>query len=451
MKYLSFFLLVLMMLSSLQAWGAEIVTDDRYFKIVEDFNQHLSDEDIESVYASREAALADIKVMESHLNKLTQFRQSNERSYGLPSDPAELEQMRTQARAFADNELKAAKSLFNSMLEKYNVSNMEELSSLTSRIINPGGPINPTGIPSTVGLVDRSVQWVEEFIPQLETALTEAQQQAAETNARLNAAKTISEFPGDSYSGGDLAAIKSQMLAALLGNVTKSNDEVLDIAVTSNWNEGIYTDTKQAYRKIMGTVLFADKDGDGVSRYTSYIFISNKADGNWQQLKFKAFNASIEGWAEPRKGDLGSPAGKGFIGTLMWLLLAVVNIIAGLVVSRTLLQSKLPVMEKITKPLQPFSMVIGLVAMGVGILGFILSVLSLQLFSGIIPQLSAVLMGVLLAREFIKSMAKGKIKEQIEGNEALLNQVGTYSQIIGAIGLVVGVLYLILGGSLYII
>ena len=112
------------------------------------------------------------------------------------------------------------------------------------------------------------------------------------------------------------------MLAALLGNVTKSNDEVLDIAVTSNWNEGIYTDTKQAYRKIMGTVLFADKDGDGVSRYTSYIFISNKADGNWQQLKFKAFNASIEGWAEPRKGDLGSPAGKGFIGTLMWLLLA---------------------------------------------------------------------------------------------------------------------------------
>ena len=103
MKCSSFFLVVSIMFSSFQVWGVEIVTDDRYFKMNSE-GISFSPEDIESIGASREAALADIQLMEGHLEKLTQFRQANDRAYGLPSDPAELEQMLTQARAFADND-----------------------------------------------------------------------------------------------------------------------------------------------------------------------------------------------------------------------------------------------------------------------------------------------------------------------------------------------------------
>jgi hypothetical protein len=108
------------------------------------------------------------------------------------------------------------------------------------------------------------------------------------------------EFPKSTYTGSDLESLKETMKSALKGPVAKSASEILDVSVTSDWDYGRYTDTLVEYRKIQGTVLWEDKDGDGVCRYTSYSFIQDKSGNGWGPLRFKAFvNGGPEGNYKP--------------------------------------------------------------------------------------------------------------------------------------------------------
>jgi hypothetical protein len=98
------------------------------------------------------------------------------------------------------------------------------------------------------------------------------------------------QFPQDSYSGNDVQSVKSSLKSALVGPVAKNANEILDIAITSDWQYGTYQVTKQRYRTIVGTVLWADKDNDQVCRYTSYKFVSDQSTSNqWGALRYKAF------------------------------------------------------------------------------------------------------------------------------------------------------------------
>lgn len=107
---------------------------------------------------------------------------------------------------------------------------------------------------------------------------------------------TAGSFPKSSYNGTDLESLRDRMKSALVGPVAKSFDEIADVSVTSDWMEGYYTDTKVKYRKIQGTVLWADNDGDGVQRFTSYSFIQTRQGNGWSSLKWKAFvNGGPEG------------------------------------------------------------------------------------------------------------------------------------------------------------
>jgi hypothetical protein len=113
------------------------------------------------------------------------------------------------------------------------------------------------------------------------------------------------KFPGDSYDGGDLKRIRAQMKKALVGQVAKSADEILDVSVIGDWAHGAYTDTKVRYRKITGTVLWADTDDDKVCRYNSYVFISDElSGGEWSPVRYRAFRtgASHEGDVECPRG-----------------------------------------------------------------------------------------------------------------------------------------------------
>lgn len=107
-------------------------------------------------------------------------------------------------------------------------------------------------------------------------------------------------FPKSTYTGSDLQQIRQAMRRALVGPVTKNPSEIVDVSVTSNWKSGRYTDTLVEYRKIQGTVLWADTDGDGVQRYTSYSFIQTKSSGGWSTLRFNRFvNGGPEGNYKP--------------------------------------------------------------------------------------------------------------------------------------------------------
>ncbi|RYH07614.1 hypothetical protein [Tropicimonas sp. IMCC6043] len=99
-----------------------------------------------------------------------------------------------------------------------------------------------------------------------------------------------SAFPSDAHEGGDTEALRAQMLQAIVGPVTKSADEILKIAVTSNWREGVYSDTKRRYRTVSGAVLWRDTDSDGVCRFTTYNFVSDHLGGNdWSPAAFNSF------------------------------------------------------------------------------------------------------------------------------------------------------------------
>lgn len=107
------------------------------------------------------------------------------------------------------------------------------------------------------------------------------------------------KFPSDSYNGSGINEIRSAMKKAIVGPVAKSSSEVLKVSVSSNWKEGVYSDSKRRYRTINGTVLWSDKDNDGVCRYTSYVFISDQNGSGWSPLRYKGFcNGCPEGDAE---------------------------------------------------------------------------------------------------------------------------------------------------------
>lgn len=96
-------------------------------------------------------------------------------------------------------------------------------------------------------------------------------------------------FPADSHSDGDTDTVRAEMMKAIVGPIAKPG-EIHKMAVTSDWRYGVYSDTKRRYRAVSGAVLWRDKDGDGVCRYTSYNFVSEHIGGNdWTPAKYKSF------------------------------------------------------------------------------------------------------------------------------------------------------------------
>lgn len=396
---------------------------------------------------------SDGNLVEEVAKKLREFKQSNDFAYGMPSDLQELNKMKESAENFFGNELEECEELYNEIKEKYKSSGYKELNGAVGKKVNPVQWKSLLVRYNTPAFnIESSFVWIKEFKVSLRKALERAEQSEAEAVAEKNKPKELSAFPDDVYSGSDISDIKQQMLQALMGGVIKKKEEVLAIAVTSGWKEGIYRDSKNTYRKIQGTVLFYDNDNDGVSRFTTYKYISNYINGEWGPLKFNSFTMShLEGWADSGSGSMGSSANSGFFGTLIWFALALSNIFGGLIAGKAMLNKYHPFIEKMTSFLAPYSIQIGLVALAAGILGFVMSLLGLRLLSGIIPQATAVLLGVILAYDYIKANAKGKIQDQINNQQATIAQVNSYSQTIGLTGLAVGIFYLLFSGSFYFI
>lgn len=93
------------------------------------------------------------------------------------------------------------------------------------------------------------------------------------------------QFPKDTHSG-NTEAVRTAMKKAM----GEKANTIIDIAVTSDWKRGIYSDTKRQYRVISGAILFQDQDNDGVCRFVTYNFSSPHISGdNWGPLKFQSF------------------------------------------------------------------------------------------------------------------------------------------------------------------
>lgn len=83
--------------------------------------------------------------------------------------------------------------------------------------------------------------------------------------------------------------------------------------------------------------------------------------------------------------------------TFMWLLLALGNGAAGFLAARRWLEAKIPSLGGLYQVLAPHAQSIGLAVLIVGGVSLIESLLSLSLFSNILPVLSAIVVGLLLS------------------------------------------------------
>ncbi len=113
---------------------------------------------------------------------------------------------------------------------------------------------------------------------------------------------TLGRLPKNFLRGREEAEAVAQMKKALVGKgIAKGPSEILRVVASSRWSEGVFTDTKKTYRKITGTVLWRDSDGDGVCRYTSYNFVKVQQGRLWTPLSFSGHcNGCAEGQAECR-------------------------------------------------------------------------------------------------------------------------------------------------------
>jgi len=107
---------------------------------------------------------------------------------------------------------------------------------------------------------------------------------------------TIAKFPEQTYSGSDASGLAKQLKNALISNGKAAASEIKKLAITGNWVMNRYTDSKKQYRKISAAVLFTDKDNDGVCRFVTYNFISDKTNSGWTAPRFHSFcNGCPEG------------------------------------------------------------------------------------------------------------------------------------------------------------
>ena len=96
------------------------------------------------------------------------------------------------------------------------------------------------------------------------------------------------KFPEETYSGNDADKLNEQLKKAVAtGKISYS--EIVKLAITGDWVVGRYTDSKKEYRKISAAVLFSDKDNDGVCRFVTYNFISDKTGNDWTPPRFHSF------------------------------------------------------------------------------------------------------------------------------------------------------------------
>ena len=98
----------------------------------------------------------------------------------------------------------------------------------------------------------------------------------------------------------------------------------------------------------------------------------------------------------------GASGSWGMMGWLLWLLLGLGNVVAGALAAESFLKAKVPpAVQAVMAKAQPMRVGIGAVALVLGLLCLILSLAALRPLSGLLPELSALAVGLMLMRPIL--------------------------------------------------
>ena len=148
----------------------------------------------------------------------------------------------------------------------------------------------------------------------------------------------------------------------------------------------------------------------------------------------------------------------GLTSTLLWLGLAFGNIVAGMLAAAPLLKQKFPKLNKVYDKITPLSNIIGVIVLAIGTLSLLGAILQLFLLrfvilSNILPQLSAIAVGLFLGKELLlkKPDLPDKVGKAAEKAQELLikyddkiRMLEMYQIPLGLSCIVIGFLHLII-------
>ncbi|MEH6631359.1 MAG: hypothetical protein V7776_11050 [Halopseudomonas aestusnigri] len=140
------------------------------------------------------------------------------------------------------------------------------------------------------------------------------------------------------------------------------------------------------------------------------------------------------------------------IGSILWVALILINLLGGLMLA----QGRLVPIKQVSNLVEKLSShknTIGLIAATLGIISFVLATLSLNLFAGIIPQITAVLVGIILAQRSIDEKKDDVLKKAPWSKPLIgaLSRLAPLAEVIGLSALAAGIIHFILQGGFYFI
>ncbi len=294
---------------------------------------------------------------------------------------------------------------------------------------------------------------------------------------QLDKERDARQWPGHfkGFAGpGNVKDLVKASLAYLVnapdwGANQKNPCEIVAVAIKGNWwsvEKNVLGQTTQWGLPVYVAVASKKGDPDNVTVFNLSMCTT---DGT----KAPPFDGVTVGdnFIMRRKNVTGGGGGGGttggLLGSLLWLGLALANIIAGLLAAAPLLAIKAPQLAGVYKKLTPFRNLIGVITLAIGALSFIWALLHFALLSGILPQLSAMAVGLFLGKELLMrkpalAAARGasaqkvaaaadaaalKAQELLTKYQSKIALLDVYQVPIGIACIVLGVLHLLISGA----
>ena len=196
----------------------------------------------------------------------------------------------------------------------------------------------------------------------------------------------------------------------------KENPEhCIAVAIRGNWGsskKNILGQTIQWYLPVY-LAIYRDKDKDkSIARVFELSMLTKEEANVEKEPPFVGITVG-DNWVMRRKNLPGgggsggcSASGSGFFGTIFWLALVFGNILAGLIAAAPLLKQKVPQLNALYEKITPVANIIGVTILAVGVLSLLGAVLQLFLLrfvilSNILPQVSAIAVGLFLGKELL--------------------------------------------------
>jgi len=312
-----------------------------------------------------------------------------------------------------------------------------------------------------------------------ETSAEKFKAAKAAINKKIDDAKWPGHYKNFAGPGSANSLAKSAM--EWLQNDEKSRkgckDRTFAVAVKGDWvvaKKNILGEPIQWGLPIYAACYNPEEKKDGVCRVFSLTILTTEGRGVKKSPPWTAVWVGNIFKMKINNVDGAPGTGTGFFGGIFWLGLAFGNIIAGLLAAAPLLKSKAPQLKTAYEKITPFANIIGVIILAIGLLSLLGAILQLfilrfVIFSNIIPQLSAIAVGLFLGKEILMRKPKlenisklsdadavkkaeeaaenatAKAQELLRKYEDKINLLEKYQEKIGIACVVIGVLHLFLG------